>query len=210
MGKSSCTVRGDLRRSSKIHIQCSSSHSSGWVVDCWCRKFNTHWQQIHQRTHWCLLDGWYHTLSLDGRDGQHEMDTKKPYAILEPVHTAGEDEEINAQDEGFFGSFNMHDMHQDLFGIRQSQSKSVEKFLELVLANSVLGCDGERKLPNKVHKALKAFLRYVIVYRSTFTCHVDAQLCRYIVRWWRRSTTHWTSLYWPCPRTWWTYDLKGS
>ena len=86
------------------------------------------------------------------------MDTKKPYAILEPVHTAGEDEEINAQDEGFFGSFNMHDMHQDPFGIRQSQSKSVEKFLELVLANSVLGCDGERKLPNKVHKALKAFL----------------------------------------------------
>ena len=95
---------------------------------------------------------------MDGRDGQHEMDTKKPYAILKPVHTAGEDEEINAQDEGFFGSFNMHDMHQDLFGIRQSQSKSVEKFLELVLANSVLGCDGERKLPNKVHKALKAFL----------------------------------------------------
>ena len=96
--------------------------------------------------------------TFDYPDGQHEMDTKNPYAILEPVHTAGEDEEINAQEKGFFGSFNKHVMHRDLFGTRQSQSKSVEKILELVLANGVVGCNGERMLPNKVHKALKAFL----------------------------------------------------
>ena len=34
--------------------------------------------------------------------------------------------------------------------------KVLKNFLNL--ANSVLGCDGERKLPSKVHKALKAFL----------------------------------------------------
>ena len=57
----------------------------------------------------------------------------------------------------FLSSFNKH-MGKKLMDLREHQTHSVKKIIDAVEANGVIGEDGERMLPLKVHKALKSFL----------------------------------------------------
>ena len=57
----------------------------------------------------------------------------------------------------FLSSFNKHVMGKKLMDLREHQTRSVKKIIA-VEANGVIGEDGERMLPLKVHKALKSFL----------------------------------------------------
>ena len=60
--------------------------------------------------------------------------------------------------QSFLSSFNKHVMGKKLVDLHEHQTCSVKKIIDAVEANGVIGKDGERMLPLKVHKALKSFL----------------------------------------------------
>ena len=132
------------------------------IIDAFWKGRGTHRAWLAEKAAWNCRKYFGDILSqaagttFEYPDGQQKIDTHNPFAVLPDDGQQDDDDED--ENIGFFGSFNKHIVHRDLFNMRQRQTQSVEKIIKLVLANGVIGQDGDTMLPNKVYKGLKSFL----------------------------------------------------